>query len=300
MEFSSPVYEAVRDRLHARFGDPVQEWWQRLPSVVAVLSDRWAVTITTPVGRGNASLVLRCRRADGSPAMIKLTPDSALAAAEATSLKAWASSGRVPAVWAEDVRFGALLLEAITDETPVSESNAPVAVSEVSGLIAALHHAAEPAVGNGVVSLSERVEFIFSHSLARYRDRPDVLEVVSPARLQRAYHLAHRLAREGGLVLLHGDLHPGNVLNGGEDRGLIAIDPRACIGDPAFDAVDWVFWNADAELWHVQARELASALDVDPARLWSWCSAFATILAAGKIARGGTPEDAAPLLAVAY
>nr|WP_225882432.1 aminoglycoside phosphotransferase family protein [Streptomyces aureocirculatus] len=37
--------------------------------------------------------------------------------------------------------------------------------------------------------------------------------------------------------LLHGDLHLGNVLDGGQ-RGLMAIDPKACAGDPCFDAVD--------------------------------------------------------------
>jgi streptomycin 6-kinase len=41
-------------------------------------------------------------------------------------------------------------------------------------------------------------------------------------------------------VLLHGDLHLGNVLDGGPSRGLVAIDPKACLGDPCFDAVDYV------------------------------------------------------------
>ncbi|OUC96640.1 hypothetical protein CA984_14275 [Streptosporangium minutum] len=43
----------------------------------------------------------------------------------------------------------------------------------------------------------------------------------------------------GPAGLVHGDLHPGNVLDGGP-RGLVVIDPRPCVGDPAFDAVDWV------------------------------------------------------------
>lgn len=32
---------------------------------------------------------------------------------------------------------------------------------------------------------------------------------------------------------------------GGGNRGLVAIDPRPCVGEPAFDAAEWVFWNAD-------------------------------------------------------
>lgn len=38
-------------------------------------------------------------------------------------------------------------------------------------------------------------------------------------------------------VLLHGDLHMGNVLDGGRSRGWVAIDPKACVGDRCFDAV---------------------------------------------------------------
>ena len=46
-------------------------------------------------------------------------------------------------------------------------------------------------------------------------------------------------------MLLHGDLTPVNVLDGGVERGLVAIDPAPCVGDPAFDAIDLVLWRAD-------------------------------------------------------
>ncbi|WP_432046784.1 aminoglycoside phosphotransferase family protein [Streptomyces asiaticus] len=48
-------------------------------------------------------------------------------------------------------------------------------------------------------------------------------------------------------VLLHGDLHLGNVLGGGAGRGLMAIDPKACVGDPCIDAVDYVVAGAGLE-----------------------------------------------------
>jgi hypothetical protein len=84
-------------------------------------------------GGANTSLVLRCERTDGSAAMLKLVPDRSLAVAEATSLRSWESSGRVPAVWGYDAHLGALLLEAIPGETPVSESGRQVAVPELAG-----------------------------------------------------------------------------------------------------------------------------------------------------------------------
>jgi hypothetical protein len=93
--------------------------------------------------------------------MLKLTPDKAIAVAEAASLRRWEPSCRVPVVWAYDDETGALLLEAIACETPVSETQGEVSLLRVAELIGALHHAAEPRVGNGIVPLAERVDFVF-------------------------------------------------------------------------------------------------------------------------------------------
>jgi streptomycin 6-kinase len=98
-------------------------------------------------------------------------------------------------------------------------------------------------------------------------------------------------------VLLHGDLHPGNVLDGGEGRGLVAIDPRPCVGDAAFDVVDWVFWAVrDPGAWEPRSRALALALGLDRERLWAWCAALAAMLAASVVARGARAEQVAALL----
>jgi streptomycin 6-kinase len=298
MEFSSPAYQAARRRLRARFAEQVEPWWQALPAVLAELSDRWALAVDSPVGRGNTSLVLRCQRDDGSAAMLKLAPERSLAIAEAASLRSWESSGRVPAVWGYHADLGALLLKAIPGETPVSECAEQVPLPVVAGLIGALHRVGTPSLAHGFVPLAERVDFIFEHWTERYRNRPEVTDVVSLARLQRGHQVARRLVASGsGRVLLHGDLHPGNVLDGGEVRGLVAIDARPCVGERSFDVVDWVFSSAEATCWESRSRDLASALEIEHVRVWGWCSAFAALLAAGRAARGGADVEA--LLALA-
>jgi streptomycin 6-kinase len=245
--------------------------------------------------------VVRCRRVDGRRAVLKLTPDAELGAAEAAALRRWEPSGRVPAVWGHDAALGALLLEAIPDETPLAERRAAVDLDEVASLVHDLHRGGPPADDDGWERLAERVEFIFEHWIQRHgRGGEAVSRVVPVDRLRRGHRLARELAAAGGeQVLLHGDLHPGNVLDGGPVRGLVAIDPRPCVGDAAVDAVDWVFWAADdPRAWEPRSRDLAMALGLDRERLWAWCAAFAAMLATAEAARGASAEQVAALLAL--
>jgi streptomycin 6-kinase len=247
---------ATRDRLVARFGAAVVEpWSERVPGLVADLAGRWELVVGEPIGRGNTSLVIRCRRAGRGPAILKLSPEDELADAEARALRAWAPTGRVPAVHA--VAPGALLLEAIPDGTPLEAAG----VEEVAALIGDLHAVAPPP---GTPSLAERVDFVFRPGSPFHAGRDGA----------RALAADDRPAR-----LLHGDLHPANVLHGGAARGLVAIDPRPCAGDPAFDAIDWVTWRTDDP--RRRCRELAALLGLEAERLWRWHEAFAARAAGG-------------------
>jgi streptomycin 6-kinase len=269
------AFDDARRRLTARFGEAVADrWWAGLAERLERLAAGWALELGAPADHGNTSLVLRCRRADGAAAILKLSPEPALADAEARALRAWAASGRVPAVWAFDARAGAILLEAVGDGVPISRREPPVgvAVEVVAGLIGALHAAGDP---GGFPPLAERVAWMFAH---RITWGPPFAEA-----LERGGRAAMALAAEPApAVLLHGDLHPGNVLDGGPGRGLVAIDPRPCVGDPALDAVDWVFHRAGPDEWASRSRALAAALGCDPDRLWRWCGAFAPVLASAR------------------
>lgn len=301
VEFSSQILEATRQRLRARFGEGVDLWWESLPETLSILATRWALVLEGPVGRGNTSLVVRCRQRDERAAILKVTPDPELAQAEDRALRSWASSGRVPEVWGYDASLGALLLEAIPNEVPLAEIGVDVALGDIAELIGALHRSGVPRAGDGVTSLADRVDFMFNYWTERYGQRPEVAGVVSEERVSRGYELAQALAVNlDAPVLLHGDLHPYNVLDGGNPRGLVAIDPRPCVGDAAFDAVDWVFWpKDDPQNWELRCTQLATALDVDRDRVWNWCRTFAAMLAATTATRGGNSDRVDAFLAIA-
>lgn len=287
-----PIDHATRDRLTGRFGVGAAAWLDTLPDRAAALTARWEIAVSGPLLAGNTSVVTRCSRLEGGPAILKLTPDRALAREELAALIAWQSPNGdppVPAVLAHDDAAGALLLEAIVPGLPLLTSPVAPPIAAVGALLRGLRSPAPTALPS-LRSLSERVDWIFRHWLDRHAAHAVARRRVPTAALERGHRLAALLAADPAAPrrLVHGDLHAGNVLDGGPARGLVAIDPRACVGDPAFDAVDLILWGA-ARVGEVERRiaELATATDDDPDRLRGWCSALAAMAAASLARRAG-------------
>ena len=149
----------------------------------------------------------------------------------------------VPDVLAVDAEVGALLLEAIRPGTSLAESGRYASATAVADLMGSLHVRPTPTSRYGAVG--ERVSYLFDAGTRNYDRRPDLAAVVPRELYERGRRAASRLATDPvSAVLLHGDLTPPNILDGGPARGLVAIDPAPCLGDPAFDAVDLLLWRA--------------------------------------------------------
>jgi streptomycin 6-kinase len=96
------------------------------------------------------------------------------------------------------------------------------------------------------------------------------------------------LASLRNVVVLHGDIHHGNVLDAGA-RGWIAIDPKGLLGERTFDFVN-ILRNPDAATalapgrFAHQVDLLADAAALDRHRLLKWTLAFAGLSAAWHLA----------------
>lgn len=227
------IDEDARSRLTRRFGTEVTGWIDALPELLATLTARWDLTVVKLMP-GSTGTTFLC-----TDAVLKLCPHHEVAALEAKALTAWAGTGAMVNLIDADLSRGALLLEAINPGTP-----APSPARVVPEL-----HAADPA---GFPPLQARVDFLF--------------EVLLPLRTGTYYATEHAHARKLAghnikPVLLHGDMHPGNVLQG--PHGPVAIDPRAHAGDPAFDWMDLVHDGYDLH-----------GADVDLDRVHEWLTAF--------------------------
>jgi streptomycin 6-kinase len=292
--------DELRLRLRRRYGSAIDAWFDGLPAVLENLAERWRVEWGRVIQRGSMSVVIRCRTDDGRAAVLKVSPELPRIADEAIALGSWRTT-HVPAVFAADERLGALLLEAIEPGTPLVESAAYPAIERLAALLTSLHAARVP--HPGYRRLDDRVVHLFDSSRKLYERKPDLVDLIPPEVYERSRELALRLASDTpSTVLLHGDLTPVNVLDGGEERGLVAIDPAPTLGDAAFDAIDFVFWMADdADTIAARAAELAPAIGADPGRLLDWCAAFAGMVALEIAeARGGSPEQVQALRALAF
>jgi streptomycin 6-kinase len=130
--------EELRLRLGRRFGSAIDGWFDALPAVLRDLAQRWEIEWGTLIQRGSVSVVIRCRTADGRPAVLKASPARERIVHEAAALADWRTT-HVPAVLAVDESLGALLIEAVEPGTPLDESAACPGIERLAALLTSLH-----------------------------------------------------------------------------------------------------------------------------------------------------------------
>jgi streptomycin 6-kinase len=217
-------------------------------------------------GRGYVEPV---RRADGTPAVLKIVPpgDRELDAAE------WFAGHGAPQVLEIDRAQGALLLERVLPGTMLVDEPEESAVAAVAGLGPQLWR--PPAAGcpfpsvrdwGGSLQPGSRAAGVF-FELCDSMDEP---------------------------VVLHGDLHHFNVLRAGE--GWAAIDAKGVVGEPAYETGALLRNPRPARLepsvLRRRADRLCDALGFDRARVYGWAYAQAALSAAWSVEDGEDPSYA--------
>ncbi|HEY2231352.1 MAG TPA: aminoglycoside phosphotransferase family protein [Xanthobacteraceae bacterium] len=111
------------------------------------------------------------------------------------------------------------------------------------------------------------------------------------------------LASPREMVVLHGDVDHGNVLQFGP-RGRLAIDPKGLWGERGFEYAN-VFCNPDVETATEpgrlarQATGVAAAAGLERARLLRWVLAYAGLSAAWSLGEGEPPTGSLQVAALA-
>jgi streptomycin 6-kinase len=221
-------------------------WLERLPGLVAECAEHWDLRLGPPFENVTTAYVAPATRPGGAPAVLKVGFPDAESAHEADALAHWDGAGAARLL-AHDPGRRALLLErcepgtelwAVPDET---EANA-IAADVLRRLWR------RPPADAPFATLAGEAERWATELPVRWErhGRPFARGLLEAA----VAWTAELLAAPGEAVVLHQDLHGGNVLRSG--REWLAIDPKPLLGERAFDVASLL-------------RDRRPALAADPA-----------------------------------
>jgi len=241
-----------------------REWLAALTPLVESSFAGWGLRRDGDPTYGHHGIVVPVLRGDERGAL-KVTWPDATAVQEAIALTAWAGRGAVRLL---DARpgDGVLLLERLHGD--VSLNNTEIGDAErVSGLL--LRRLALPAP-LGVPRITDHVERALDAVTARWASLHEPFPVTT---LAYAHETAIGLAVTASDLLVHCDLHYGNVLAGDREPWL-AIDPKVVAGDVEYGLFPMMLRRPDtAEDADGMDRRLSTVvrlagLDRERARGW--------------------------------
>lgn len=275
------VPDDLRRTIASWAGEPGARWLADLPRLVAECAELWGLTVGAPYQpSGYTSLAAPATRADGTPCVLKVRcPDEDWGQPEGAALRHYGGVAAVTLL-AEDARLDALLLERCTPGTSLLTEPDDVAARVVAETVRELW--APPAEGHPFRPLSRGAEpwaaSVRGSTRIDPRLRDETLEL-----------LAWLVATEPEPVVLHCDLHPGNVLRA-ERRPWLAIDPKPAVGDPAYDLAPVIRDRATPELARRRYAIACEVTGLDPARVRGWALVQAVEGAAWAYDAGDTAE----------
>ncbi|MGW1803447.1 aminoglycoside phosphotransferase family protein [Streptomyces sp. NPDC002078] len=272
------------------------DWLARLPTIAEQAVARRELTVErVQVPGGRSSLVVLVRRADGTPAVLKLAPPRARPESERAALAHWGGLGAVQLLeaGAED---GVLLLERLHPDVSVRSLPEAKALLEAAGTLRRLW--VEPPAGQAFETVAERTGRQAAAMRAGAEADPEVAPLVDAALAAREELLAappeHRL--------LHGTFRQSKVL-AGERWPWLAVGPDPVVGECAFDLArlvrdrveDLIAAPAGAATTRRRIKRLAESLEVDQERLRGW-TLFRAVESGVRARRVGRPKDGELLL----
>lgn len=231
----------IKNALDLR-GTAGKAWLARLPGLVAACASNWRLVLAPAFPHLSYNFAAPGWRADGTPIVLKICYPDAELASEAAALVFFAGRGAA-ALLEADLDRGALLLEGVRPGSSLGDvacdgTDAVADERATSAAASVMRQLARPApTGLPCPTFANWIDHLGERMATEYA--ADSALAVFPRRwIERAGRLAIELAAsEESPVLLHGDLHHGNIL--------LAEPAASRFGEPLTrQEVDWPTWLA--------------------------------------------------------
>lgn len=260
------LHAPALDWLNRETGGP--EWLASLPERVAECAEMWQLRLGAPFPESYISLPIPATLPDGVEVVLKMQFPHRESEHEAAALAVWHGQGAVRLI-AHDMRRHAILMERCVPGTKLSALQEDAALDVFVELLPRL---LKPA-GTPFRPLADEAAWWAAELERRWRraGRPFERALVDAA-LDALRTLP---ASQGENVLLHQDLHSGNVLRAEREPWLV-IDPKPLLGEREFSVAPIVrAFELGYERRRVMHRldRLTEALDLNRERARHWCLA---------------------------
>ncbi len=271
------------------YGHQGTQWLRSLPDLVAHCAALWNLTdLVVGEHLSYNYIVMAQRTSDNTPVVLKYSFDDASFAQEQQALEIYHGNGCVRLL-AADATHKALLLERLVPGRSLSSlfpQNDNQAIEDVVALMKQLHAVPLPR--------TKTVQAIHEWLATLYHAHKEV----GVYHTKKACLLAEQLlATQKATVMLHGDLHQGNILASGSTWR--AIDPKGVLGEREYEVGAFIrnptqqlieYEGAERLIAHRIAR-FALLLHSDPQRIQAWSYVQAVLAACWHSEDGQDIDD---------
>lgn len=249
-----------------------REWLSRLPARVEACADLWSLQVGSPYRDSHVSIVFPVTLPDNSQAILKIQFPHSESEHEAEALRRWNGQGAVRLLGYEPEHH-ALLMEKCEPGDPLSGAEGDKGLDVFVELLPRLWITADKpftSLRQECAGWAQQLPASWEHG-----GRPFEIKLLDAA-LEALDTLPKTQDEQ---VLIHQDLHGGNVLRAAREPWLV-IDPKPLVGEREFSVAPIVrsqeFGHSRRDVLHRLDRLThALRLDRERARLWSLAQTLA-------------------------